>query len=217
MFSFYLPSSSSRVAAASLGLFILLLLPITPQSSYLNRTAAVPAVIAFGDSIIDPGNNNAITTVVRCDFPPYGEDFAGHFPSGRFSNGKIPTDFIASKLGVKEFLPAYLGTQLRPEDLLTGVSFASGGSGFDPLTPKIVSVLSMADQMDLFKEYRERVRGVAGEERASSIFSDSLYVVCAGSDDLANNYFLLPHVRMKTYDFPAYANFLARSASSFVE
>lgn len=41
-------------------------------------------------------------------------------------------------MGVKELLPAYLGiVELPPEDLLTGVSFASGGSGFDPLTPEI--------------------------------------------------------------------------------
>jgi hypothetical protein len=40
-------------------------------------------------------------------------------------------------LGVKELLPAYRDPTLQPEDFLTGVSFASGGAGYDPLTSTI--------------------------------------------------------------------------------
>lgn len=54
----------------------------------------VPAVIVFGDSIVDPGNNNDIMTIIKCNFPPYGVNFPGQEPTGRFSNGKIPSDFI---------------------------------------------------------------------------------------------------------------------------
>ena len=43
----------------------------------------------------------------------------------------------AEELGIKKLLPAYLDPALQPSDLLTGVSFASGASGYDPLTPKI--------------------------------------------------------------------------------
>jgi len=43
---------------------------------------------------------------------------------------------LAAKFGVKKILPAYLDPKLQPQDLLTGVSFASGGSGYDPLTSK---------------------------------------------------------------------------------
>lgn len=57
-------------------------------------TPPVPAVIVFGDSIMDPGNNNDIETIIKCNFPPYGVNFTGHKPTGRFCNGKIPTDFI---------------------------------------------------------------------------------------------------------------------------
>lgn len=46
--------------------------------------------------------------------------------------------FSASELGIKEFVPAYLDPNLQSKDLLTGVSFASGGSGYDPQTPKLV-------------------------------------------------------------------------------
>lgn len=54
----------------------------------------VPALITFGDSIIDPGNNNVQSTIIKCNFPPYGRDFVTHRPTGRFCNGRIPTDFI---------------------------------------------------------------------------------------------------------------------------
>lgn len=42
------------------------------------------------------------------------------------------------ELGIKELLPAYSDPNLQPQDLVTGVCFASGGTGFDPMTPKIV-------------------------------------------------------------------------------
>lgn len=55
----------------------------------------IPAVIVFGDSIVDAGNNDDITTTfARCNYPPYGIDFDGGIPTGRFSNGKVPTDII---------------------------------------------------------------------------------------------------------------------------
>uniref|UniRef100_A0A452YAV2 Uncharacterized protein n=1 Tax=Aegilops tauschii subsp. strangulata TaxID=200361 RepID=A0A452YAV2_AEGTS len=38
----------------------------------------------------------------------------------------------AARMGLKQYVPAYLGTELSDSDLLTGVSFASGGCGFDP-------------------------------------------------------------------------------------
>lgn len=46
--------------------------------------------------------------------------------------------FSAAKFGVKKLLPAYLDPNLHLEDLLTGVSFASGGAGYDPLTAALV-------------------------------------------------------------------------------
>lgn len=44
------------------------------------------------------------------------------------------------ELGLKEFLPAYLDPSLDEKELLTGVSFASGASGYDPQTPKIAVI-----------------------------------------------------------------------------
>ncbi|KAH0456140.1 hypothetical protein IEQ34_014047 [Dendrobium chrysotoxum] len=184
----------------------------------VNQTSKpiVPAVILFGDSIVDPGNNNAIKTIVKCNFPPYGKDFIGHVPTGRFCNGKIPGDLIASSLGVKEIVPAYVGQKLGAEDLLTGVSFASGATGYDPLTPVITSAISMPDQLKLFAEYKEKLKEIAGEERANNIVAESLFVVCSGSDDLANTYFITPF-RQAHYDVPSYVNLLIGYSSQFIQ
>lgn len=44
----------------------------------------------------------------------------------------------AEELGIKELVPAYLDPNVNPNELATGVSFASGASGYDPETSKAV-------------------------------------------------------------------------------
>ncbi|RCV42774.1 hypothetical protein SETIT_9G243000v2 [Setaria italica] len=183
-------------------------------SATANQQTRPPALFVFGDSIVDTGNNNALTTLIRCNFPPYGQDFPGHNATGRFSNGRVPSDILASRLGIKEYVPAYLGTELSDFDLLTGVSFASGGCGFDPLTAELVSVLTMDNQLDLFKEYKAKLERVAGARRAGEIVSTSLYMVVTGTDDLANTYFTTPFRR--DYDLESYIDFVVRCASDFI-
>lgn len=70
----------------------------------LPNNETVPAVFAFGDSIVDPGNNNYIRTLIKCNFLPYGRDFAeGNRPTGRFSNGKVPSDIIGNYIRTIRF------------------------------------------------------------------------------------------------------------------
>ncbi|RDX86234.1 GDSL esterase/lipase EXL3, partial [Mucuna pruriens] len=183
----------------------------------LPNNETVPAVIVFGDSIVDTGNNNYISTIIKCNFQPYGRDFAGgNQPTGRFSNGLIPSDIIAAKFGVKNILPAYLDPKLQPQDLLTGVSFASGGAGYDPLTSKIASVLSLSDQLDLFKEYIKKIKETFGENRTTTIVSKSIYILCTGSNDIANTYSLTP-IRRAHYDIQAYTDLMASQATNFLQ
>ncbi|KAL5557489.1 hypothetical protein UlMin_039725 [Ulmus minor] len=177
---------------------------------------SVPAVIVFGDSIVDPGNNNNIKTIVKCNFPPYGRDYIGGIPTGMFSNGRVASDMIAEKFKVKKILPAYLDPNLQMQDLLSGVSFASGGSGYDPLTPQIVSVLSLSDQLKMFKDYKNKIKAALGETRSEMIVSKSIYIVCIGSNDIANTYYSTPF-RKSHYDIPAYTDLMAKSASSFFQ
>ncbi|XP_028794254.1 GDSL esterase/lipase EXL3-like [Neltuma alba] len=182
----------------------------------LPPNVSVPAIFAFGDSIMDTGNNNHLKTVVKCNFPPYGQDFEGGIPTGRFSNGKVPSDIIVEELGIKEFLPAYLDPNLKPSDLPTGVCFASGASGYDPLTPKIVSVIPLSTQVEMFKEYRRKLKENVGEERTNFILANAVALVVSGSDDIANTYFTA-RFRQLQYDVPAYTDLMANSASDFIK
>lgn len=58
-----------------------------------SKGAIVPALIMFGDSIVDVGNNNNLLSIVKSNFPPYGRDFIDQRPTGRFCNGKLAVDF----------------------------------------------------------------------------------------------------------------------------
>ncbi|KAF8377799.1 hypothetical protein HHK36_031184 [Tetracentron sinense] len=205
----------ASTSAISFSLLIVLRFHAIQAAITIPNNETIPAAIVFGDSIVDPGNNNYLQTTVQCNFPPYGRDFKGGISTGRFGNGKVPSDLLAEELGIKELLPAYLDPTLQIQDLLTGVSFASGGSGFDPLTAEIVSVLSLTDQLELFKEYIGKLKVAIGEDRTTNILSKSIFIVCTGSDDIANTYFTTPLRR--DYDVPAYTDLMVRSASSFLQ
>lgn len=56
------------------------------------QDALVPAIITFGDSAVDVGNNDYLPTIFKANYPPYGRDFVDHKPTGRFCNGKLATD-----------------------------------------------------------------------------------------------------------------------------
>ncbi|XP_047045964.1 GDSL esterase/lipase EXL1-like [Lolium rigidum] len=174
----------------------------------------ISAVFVFGDSIVDPGNNNNRLTEAKADFPPYGQDFPGGVATGRFSNGKVPGDMFASGFGIKKLLPPYIGDDLQLSDLLTGVVFASGGSGYDPLTSIPAAATSSTGQLELFLEYKERLKSLVGEEETARVISEGIYFTVMGANDLANNYFLLP-LRRHQYDLPSYINFLVSSAVNF--
>ncbi|GAB4852557.1 hypothetical protein Ancab_016770 [Ancistrocladus abbreviatus] len=216
------PSLSSRTATIFLLPFsiciALSLCTIAIDSARIEipPNVTVTGIFGFGDSIIDPGNNNHLKTLIKCNFPPYGKDFKGGVATGRFGNGKIPTDLLVEALGIKQYLPAYLDPNLQPEDLQTGVSFASRGSGYDPLTPKLVSVISLTEQLDMLKECIEKLKSMVGKERTNFILTNAIYVVVAGSDDIANTYFTTPFRRAE-YDIDSYTDLLINSASSFVK
>ncbi|KAI8016117.1 GDSL esterase/lipase EXL3 [Camellia lanceoleosa] len=124
----------------------------------------------------------------------------------------LVSSFVAEQLGIKDYVLAYLDPHLQPSELLTGVSFASGASGFDPQTTQIHAY----DQLNLFKEYIGKVKGMVGEERTNYILSNSFYLVLAGSDDFANTYFTVD-IRKLQYDINSYTDLVVNYASNFVK
>ncbi|MED6165845.1 hypothetical protein PIB30_103545, partial [Stylosanthes scabra] len=79
-----------------MGLFLSSLIFVLLFSSSLvhGGDPMIPALILFGDSNIDVGNNNYIPTLSKANFLPYGRDFVTHRRTGRFSNGKSVVDYI---------------------------------------------------------------------------------------------------------------------------
>ncbi|GJZ54654.1 GDSL esterase/lipase EXL3-like protein, partial [Tanacetum coccineum] len=179
------------------------------------RNSLVQAVYAFGDSFADSGNNNNRTSVIKANFPPYGKDFMGGISTGRFTNRKTIADYVVEKLGVKDYLPAYLDPALQDTDLPTGVCFASGGAGVDELTSTILNVWSLQDQLEFFKEYIVKLKRIVGEEEANQITANALYLVSWGSNDWAV-YTAVP-IRRLQYNVPAYSKLLADKAENFIQ
>lgn len=61
----------------------------------------VPAMFAFGDSLIDDGNNNGLNSFAKSNYYPYGIDFY-QGATGRFCNGKTVVDALC-KLSLLHF------------------------------------------------------------------------------------------------------------------
>ena len=57
---------------------------------------------------------------------------------------------------------------------------------------------------------------MVGEQQTNFIIGNSVYVVVAGTDDIANTYFSTPFIR-DDYDVDSYTNLVRNSASSFIE
>ncbi|GKV27220.1 hypothetical protein SLEP1_g36414 [Rubroshorea leprosula] len=88
----------------------MLLLRYLLQSAWYaqDSSALVLAIITFGDSSVDVGNNDYLPTLSKANYPPYGKKFINHKPTGRFCNGKLTTDISAETLRFKNYALAYL-------------------------------------------------------------------------------------------------------------
>ncbi|XP_022972691.1 GDSL esterase/lipase At5g03610-like [Cucurbita maxima] len=102
-------------------------------------------LFVFGDSYVDTGNIKATNSSSRN--LPYGITFPG-VPSGRFSDGRVMTDFFANYLELKSpetFIGWRKGGRKGPK---YGMNFAFGGTGvFDTSFP----FPNMTTQIDFFQ------------------------------------------------------------------
>ncbi|VFQ71786.1 unnamed protein product [Cuscuta campestris] len=174
------------------------------------------AIIIFGDSTVDTGNNNYIPTAFKGNHPPYGQRFPGKIPTGRFSDGMLVPDLLASALGIKDSVPPFLQPYLPKEELLTGVSFASAGSGLDELTTIASRVIPMSQQVTMFQKYIEMVKGIAGEEEAERIINHAFVVISAAPNDFIFNYYDIP-TRRQQFSIGGYQDFLQLKLRRFIE
>ncbi|CAI0437258.1 unnamed protein product [Linum tenue] len=155
----------------------------------------VPAAFVFGDSVVDVGNNNHLLfSIAKSNYPHYGVDFAYGEPTGRFSNGKIPSDLVAEKLGLPS-PPPYLSIRHIWQNInkrsipLTGLNFASAGCGVLKNTGSIFGVhISLEEQVDYYAKVYSTLLKLRGYDRTENIVSKALFLVVIGSNDMLNYY-----------------------------
>ncbi|KAJ3679110.1 hypothetical protein LUZ60_017121 [Juncus effusus] len=182
----------------------------------LSSAGRIPAVIVFGDSTVDTGNNNAIGTVLKSNFPPYGRDFTNGIPTGRFCNGRLPTDFISEALGLPPVVPAYLDPNYGIKDFAKGVCFASAGTGLDNATSNVLSVIPLWKEVDYFKDYQKRLGQYLGQAHAKYIINEAVYLISVGTNDFLENYFLYVTGRIVQFTVEQFEDFLVGLAKEFV-
>lgn len=123
---------SSCFASAFSSLNLVLFLFIGLKAMECRSVERSSAFFIFGDSSVDPGNNNYIQTIPdnQANYKPYGQNGFFEEPTGRFSDGRIIVDYLAEYAKLPTIPPF-----LQPSaDYSNGVNFASGGGGVLPTT-----------------------------------------------------------------------------------
>ncbi|AES98896.1 putative triacylglycerol lipase [Medicago truncatula] len=186
------------------------------SSNDLKLRSKFSSILVFGDSTVDTGNNNYIKTLIKGNHLPYGRDFPNHEPTGRFSNGKLAIDFLASTLNLKETVPPFLDPNLSNEELLKGVSFASGGSGFDDFTIALTGAISMSKQVEYFKDYVHKVKSIVGEKEAKQRVGNALVIISAGTNDFLFNFYDIPTRRLE-FNISGYQDYVQSRLLIFIK
>ncbi|EXB38254.1 GDSL esterase/lipase 5 [Morus notabilis] len=203
-------------------LFILLFLHLVLASTscesttykskhYLPKTHV--ALFIFGDSFLDAGNNNYIntTTLDQANFWPYGETFFG-FPTGRFSDGRLISDFIAGYANLP-LIPPFLQPGFR--HYYDGVNFASSGAGALDETFQ-GSVIDLKTQLRFYKKVEARLRQKLGSAGAEVTLSKAVYLFSIGTNDYMST-FLTSSTILSTYSKSEYIEMVIGNLTAVIK
>ncbi|KAI3498617.1 hypothetical protein L1887_34394 [Cichorium endivia] len=173
----------------------------------------VPCYFIFGDALVDVGNNNALVTVSKANYPPYGIDFPQGI-TGRFTNGETIADIIGRLLGFVNFIQPY--ATVTDQDINKGVNYGSAGSGIRDETGS-----HLGDRFSLSKQILNHVKIISrlallqhNNTFTHEYLKKCIYVSIIGNDDYINNYLMpnnYPTSRIFTID--QYATALVRQYS----
>lgn len=82
---------------------VVLLLPLVSTFSIFQilfaqgaPTTLIPAIITFGNSVVNVGKNNYLSALLRAEYPTYGREFANLKSTARFCKGKLVTDITST-------------------------------------------------------------------------------------------------------------------------
>ncbi|CAN1225185.1 GDSL esterase/lipase At2g23540 [Linum grandiflorum] len=163
-------------------------------SSAFGGDAPLGASFIFGDSLVDAGNNNYLSTLSKADIKPNGIDFtaSGGRPTGRYTNGRTIGDIVGEELGQPNYALPFLAPNTTGKAILSGVNYASGGGGIMNATGRIfVNRLGMDVQIDYFNITRKQIDGLLGASKARDyIMKNSIFSITVGANDFLNNYLL---------------------------
>ncbi|TVU36383.1 hypothetical protein EJB05_18316 [Eragrostis curvula] len=114
--------------------FLAILLNVVHVESKPSGEHHMYILFVFGDSYADTGNipKNDLSSTSRQWYPPYGVSTMYGEPSGRFSDGSLETDFIATMIGRVVVPSTYRDWRAGPNfgmADLNGMNFAHGGAG----------------------------------------------------------------------------------------
>ncbi|TVU32445.1 hypothetical protein EJB05_24176, partial [Eragrostis curvula] len=192
----------------AVAILLLLSAPLRPCSAAARSSAPpppaarpaplAPALFVIGDSTSDVGTNNYLGTLARADREPYGRDFDTHRPTGRFSNGRIPVDYLAEKLGLP-FVPPYLEQNMRTgaggagltniAGMVQGVNYASAAAGIISSSGSDLGMhVSLTQQVQQVEDTYEQLSLALGEAAAADLFRRSVFFVSIGSNDFIHYY-----------------------------
>ncbi|KAK2970018.1 hypothetical protein RJ640_008358, partial [Escallonia rubra] len=167
-----------------ISVFCALLFVSTPTSSLTSQCGRRPtgkqaALFIFGDSFLDSGNNNYINTITldQANFWPYGETYFNS-PTGRFSDGRLVSDFIAEYAELP-LIPPFM---LPGIEYNKGMNFASAGAGALVGTFE-GSVISLKTQLRNYKKVEARLRSELGDGEAKMTLSTAVYLFSIGTND----------------------------------
>ncbi|XP_021721584.1 GDSL esterase/lipase At4g18970-like [Chenopodium quinoa] len=168
----------------------------------VNGEPKVPCYFIFGDSLSDVGNNNNLKTMAKANYPPYGVDFPGGVPTGRFTNNRTIEDYISTYLGFDDKSIVPYRDQMG-QDILRDVNFASGSAGILMETGSQVG-----DRIWLDRQIQNYIITILRLQfmvfgPVSNYLYKCLYTVDIGGNDYINNYFLpqyYPSQRLYTLD-----------------
>ncbi|KAG6476215.1 hypothetical protein ZIOFF_065453 [Zingiber officinale] len=151
-----------------------------------NEGAQFPAMFVFGDSLLDPGNNNNLLTLAKANYFPNGIDFSIG-TTGRYCNGGTLVDHLGKLLGLP-FVPTFKNPSTNGSNILKGVNYASAGAGILWDTGLIFGdVFTMDEQIQNFKKTIEDLSLMLGN-KTTDFLGRSLFFISMGANDYINNY-----------------------------
>ncbi|XVF74239.1 hypothetical protein PTKIN_Ptkin13bG0094300 [Pterospermum kingtungense] len=174
--------------------------------------SVVPFFI-FGDSFLDVGKNNYIntSTLDQANFWPYGETYF-KFPTGRFSDGRLVSDFITTHANLP-LIPPYLQPGFRQYYL--GVNFASAGAGalaetFQGFVIDLKTQLSYYNKVDIW------LRQKLGNDEGKMTLSRAVYLFSIGSNDYMSP-FLTNSTILNNYSHSTYVGMVIGNLTTVIK